>query len=296
MVSRFLFIDDHRDVFSVKRLCEVLCVARSGFYKWLISRPAREQRARADAELAERIRGIHAESGGTYGAPRITAELRDAHGMEINEKRVARVMRAFGVAGYRKRRRTVTTVPDPDAAVVPDLFRRDFTAPAPNMKYMGDITYLPVGDGEFLYLATVLDCFSRRVAGWSITDHMRTELVADALTAADALRGGLAGAVFHSDHGAQYSSAEFASLCEELGVVRSMGAVGTSADNAACESFHASLKRETLGDRRRWDDAEQCRQEVFAWLVRYNSRRRHSANAQISPVNYETSHSMTLAV
>lgn len=273
----------------------MLRVARSSFYKWISARPARERRARADTDLAERIRVIHSDSGAAYGSPRVTAELRDAHGMQINEKRVTRVMRTFGIAGYRKRRKAVTTVPDPDAAVVPDLFRRDFNASAPNVKYMGDITYLPVGDGEFLYLATVIDCFSRRVVGWSITDHMRTELVTDALTSAAAIRGGLTAAVFHSDHGAQYTSVEFAEVCEKLGVIRSMGAVGTSADNAACESFHASLKREVLGDRRRWQSAEQCRQEVFAWLVRYNSRRRHSANGQVSPLAYEESHSMALA-
>jgi transposase InsO family protein len=141
----------------------------------------------------------------------------------------------------------------------------------------------------------VLDCFSRRVVGWSITGHMRTELVADALSAAAALRGGLDGAIFHSDHGAQYTSAEFASLCAELGVVQSMGAVGTSADNAACESFHASLKREILQDRHRWASPQECRREVFAWLVRYNSRRRHSTNGQVSPLAYEQSYSMTLA-
>jgi transposase InsO family protein len=294
-VSRCQFIQDHRDAFGVKRLCEVLEVARSSFNKWRAAAPARAARERADQELAELIAGIHVESGGTYGAPRITAELRRVHGMEINEKKVARVMRKFGIAGFRKRRKHVTTVADPDASPVPDLFQRDFTADAPNTKYMGDITYLPVGDGEFLYLATVLDCFSRRVVGWSITGHMRTELVADALSAAAALRGGLDGAIFHSDHGAQYTSAEFASLCAELGVVQSMGAVGTSADNAACESFHASLKREILQDRHRWASPQECRREVFAWLVRYNSRRRHSTNGQVSPLAYEQSYSMTLA-
>lgn len=139
---------------------------------------------------------------------------------------------------------------------------RDFTAPAPG-KYMGDITYLPTGDGQFLYLATVLDCFSRRVVGWSIAAHMRTELVADALRIAAATRGGLSGAVFHSDHGAQYTSREFADLCGELDVIQSMGAVGTSADNAACESFHATLKRETLRGAHRYPGTELCRRTVF---------------------------------
>lgn len=145
---------------------------------------------------------MHGEWDGTYGRPRITAELRD-DGERVNHKRVGRVMRKFGIAGLRLRKRQVTTVPEPSATLVPDLLGRDFSASAPNTKYVGDITYLPVGDGEFLYLATVIDCFSRRLVGWSIADHMRTELVADALRAAAATRGSLVGAVFHSDHGAQ---------------------------------------------------------------------------------------------
>lgn len=215
--------------------------------------------------------------------------------MVINEKKVARVMRAFGIVGLRLRRRATTTIPDPQAWQIPDLFGRDFTAAAPNTKYMGDITYLPYGDGQFLYLASVIDCHSRRIAGWSIADHMRTDLIADALKAAAALRGSLHGAIFHSDHGAQYTSAQYADLCRTLGVTRSMGTVGTSADNAACESFHASLKRETLQHRRRWDTADHARAEVFSWLVRYNSRRRHSANGQLSPIAYEHSYTLALA-
>lgn len=294
-MSRFQFIETHHHAHGVKRLCLLLEVARSSFYKWRDAREARAARKLADEQLAELIRGIHAASNGTYGAPRVTAELRQAHGMEINEKRVARVMREFKIAGFRLRRRKTTTIPDPEASKIPDLLRRDFTAPAPNQKYMGDITYLPVGDGRFLYLATVIDCHSRRVAGYSIAEHMRTELVADALKAAAALRGSLTGAIFHSDHGAQYACADYAALCRQLGVTRSMGAVGTSADNAACESFHASLKREILQGRRGWNDAATCRREVFAWLMRYNSHRRHSANGQLSPTAYEDSTTLALA-
>ncbi|WP_107494943.1 IS3 family transposase, partial [Streptomyces sp. SM11] len=149
------------------------------------------------------------------------------------------------------------------------------------------ITYLPVGDGEFLYLATVIDCFSRRLVGWSIADHMRTSLVTDALRAAARVRGSLAGAVFHSDHGAQYTSREFAVACAELGVTQSMGAVGASAGNALAESFNAALKRETLRGARRFDGARACRLAVFRWTTRYNTRRRHSANGQQAPIAYE---------
>ncbi|MFC8901042.1 IS3 family transposase, partial [Streptomyces cinereoruber] len=252
-------------------------------------------RERDDRALADRFRAVHTKSDGTYGAPRITAELRDA-GLPVNEKKVARVMRKFHIAGLRLRKRVRTTVPEPSHTPVPDLFRRDFTAHAPNLKYMGDITYLPVGDGEHLYLATVIDCFSRRVAGWSIAGHMRTELVADALKMAAATRGSLAGAVFHSDHGAQYGSREFADLCAELGVTQSMGAVGTSADNAACESFHASLKRETLQGARRWNGPAACRSSVFRWLTRYNNWRRHSKNGQLSPLAFERGNEQSPAI
>ncbi|RKE22034.1 transposase InsO family protein [Streptomyces sp. TLI_171] len=257
-MSRFQFVHDHRDAYEVKRLCQVLDVNRSSYYKWLGGAGARAVRRREDEVLAERIRRIHADSGGAYGSPRVTAELRES-GVRVNHKRVARVMRTYSIVGIRLRRRVRTTVPDPAAQAVPDLFERDFTAPEPGRKYMGDITYLPLAGGEFLYLATVLDCFSRKVVGWSIADHMRTGLVTDALRMAAATRGGLDGAVFHSDHGAQYGSRAFAGLCSELDVTQSMGAVGSSADNAACESFHASLKRETLHGAHDYGDPATCR-------------------------------------
>lgn len=289
MISRFQFVDDHRDTYEVKRLCQVLDVNRSSYYKWLAGAEARAVRQREDRILAEEIREVHGESGGAYGSPRVTAELREK-GRRVNEKRVARIMRTFRITGIRLRRRVRTTVPDPAGTSVPDLFQRDFTATEPGRKYMGDITYLPLAGGEFLYLATVLDCFSRKVVSWSIAGHMRTCLVADALRMAAATRGGLDGSVFHSDHGAQYGSRAFAGLCDQLGVTRSMGSVGTSADNAACESFHASLKRETLQGALDYGDATTCRRTLFAWLTRYNTRRRHSANGYLSPNEYEHRH------
>ena len=294
-MSRFQFVDDHRDTAPVKWLCQLLEVSRSGFYRWRAAAPARAARARADEELAARIRAIHDDSDGTYGAPRITAELRDV-GIEVNHKRVERVMREHGIVGVHLRKTVRTTVPDPDAAAVPDLIRRDFTASAPNTRYVGDITYLPVGDGQFLYLATVLDLHSKRLAGWSIADHMRTGLVTDALRAAAAVRGaaGLHGAIFHSDNGAQYASTDFAEVCRELGVTRSRGAVGTSADNAAAESFNSTLKRETLQGRKRWNGAGEARAAVFRWVTRYNTRRRHSTLGQICPIDFEQ-RSATLA-
>ncbi|SCF50483.1 Integrase core domain-containing protein, partial [Micromonospora carbonacea] len=177
-------------------------MSRSSFYYWRSTAKARAARQAADVALVGRIRAVHAEHDGTYGAPRVTAELRDA-GLAINRKRVARVMRRFGVQGLRLRRRTRTTVPDPAAAKAPDLIGRDFTAGQPNQRYVGDITYLPVGDRGFLYLATVLDLHSRRLAGWAIADHLRTDLVINALHAARRIRGSLHGAIMHTDHGAQ---------------------------------------------------------------------------------------------
>ncbi|MCM2416609.1 IS3 family transposase [Streptomyces sp. RKAG293] len=289
VTSRFQFVDDHRATFEVKRLCQVLDVNRSSYYKWLAGAEARAARQREDLVLAEEIREVHGESGGAYGSPRVTAELREK-GRQVNEKRVARVMRTFSITGVRLRRRVRTTVPDPASSPVEDLFQRDFTAAQPGRKYMGDITYLPLAGGKFLYLATVLDCFSRKIVGWSIADHMRTDLVTDALRMAARTRGSLDGAVFHSDHGAQYGSRAYAGHCDQLKVTRSIGAVGTSADNAACEGFHASLKRETLQGAHDYGDATTCRRAVFAWLTRYNTRRRHSTNGHLSPDAYERRH------
>jgi transposase InsO family protein len=213
-VSRFQFVADHSNTFTVKRLCQVLGVARSSFYAWQAAAPGRAARRAADEALAARIAAVHAKDK-AYGAPRITADLNDAAAADerVNHKRVARVMRERSIAGLRLRRRVRTTVPDPDAALVPDLLERDFTAAEPNTKYVGDITYLPCGPDGFLYLATVIDCFSRRLVGWSIADHTRTDLVADALLAAVAQRGTLAGAVFH---GGQYVATDYAKLCTDV--------------------------------------------------------------------------------
>lgn len=294
-MSRFQFVADHQDAFEVKRLCELVEIERSSFYAWKAAAPARAARAAADAELTMRIRAVHEEDK-TCGAPRITAELNDGAGPgeRVNHKRVARVMREQGIRGYTKRRRVRTTIPEPSGQKVPDLLGRDFTAPAPNQRYVGDITYLPLADGSNLYLATVIDCYSRRLAGWAVADHMRTELVEDALKAAAAARGSLAGAIFHSDHGSVYTSKDYASLCARLGVTQSMGAVGSSADNALAESFNATVKREVLQDAACWSDETNCRRQVFRWLVRYNNRRRHSWCRYQSPVAYETGYAATL--
>lgn len=220
----------------------------------------------------------------------MTAELRD-QGEKVNHKRVERVMRTFRIVGVHLRKKHRTTVPDPSAVKARDLIERDFTAEIPNTKYVGDITYLPVSGAKPLYLATVIDLFSRRLAGWAIADHMRTELVIDALKAAERTRGTLNGAIMHTDHGAQYRSRAFAEACRSAGVTQSMSAVGSSADNAAAESFNASLKRETLKSAKAWPTARQARLDTFHWAGRYNPRRRHSRLGQHS--GSPTKHSST---
>ncbi|WP_425458012.1 IS3 family transposase [Actinotalea subterranea] len=291
LVSRFQFVADHQSTFEVKRLCQVVGVARSSFYAWVAAAPARAARAEADEDLAQRIARVHSGDK-ALGAPRITAELNDGAepDQRVNHKRVARVMREHSIAGIRLRRRVRTTIPEPADEKVADLLGRDFTAEEPNTKYVGDITYLPCGDKQFLYLATVIDCYSRRLVGWSIADHMRTELVTDALHAAARERGSLTGAIFHSDHGSVYTSTDYAALCDRLGVRRSMGAVGSSADNALAESFNATLKRETLAGATGWPDPATARRAVFAWITRYNTRRRHSWCGHLSPITYENTH------
>ncbi|MFF2404430.1 IS3 family transposase [Streptomyces goshikiensis] len=213
-MNRCQFVDDHQCRHGVKRLCDILGLSRSSFYYWRRTAAARAARQSAEAGLAARIRKVHQESDGTYGAPRITAELRDEGGPAVNHKRVARIMRTIGLEGVRLRRRHRTTLAEHAAPKAPDLIGRDFTATEVNTKYFGDITYLPVSGSKPLYLATVIDLASRRLAGWAIADHMRTELVTDALTAAERTCGSLAGAVMHTDHGLQYTSSEACKLIE----------------------------------------------------------------------------------
>ena len=199
-MNRFHFVSEHARRYGVKRLRQVIGLARSSYYHWPATTPEREAREAADLALAARIRAVNAESQGTYGAPRITAELRD-EGMPVNHKRVARVMRKFGITGLRLRRRHATTVADQSTAKAPDLLQRDFTATEVNTGYVGEITYLRIGAPRFCYLATVMDLASRRLAGWAAADHMRVELVIDALKAAERTRGSLTGAIFHTDPG-----------------------------------------------------------------------------------------------
>ncbi|TDD40267.1 IS3 family transposase [Saccharopolyspora elongata] len=288
MTHRYRFISAHRAVYGVQRLCRVLEVARSGFYAWLGRGPARQARAAEEAELVEAIVEIHTGSQGTYGSPRVTAELRSA-GRPVNHKRIERLMREQEVVGRHQRRRKRTTIPDAAAPPVADLVGRDFAARGLDQRWCGDITYLPIAGGEYLYLATVIDICSRRLIGWSIADHLRADLVCDALDAAVRARGGgVEDVIFHSDRGTQYTSASFAAVCDRHGVHRSMGRVGSSYDNALAEAFFATLKRELLHHGRTvWGSEAEARRQVFRWIAFHNHRRRHSALNYLSPTDYE---------
>ncbi|GGY94193.1 transposase [Streptomyces nitrosporeus] len=292
-MNRFQCVADLQRRHGVKRLCSILGVSRSSFCYWRRTAADRSARQAAEARLAARIRAVHQESDGTYGAPGITAELRETSVEVVNHKRVARIMRASGIEGVRLRRRHRTTVPDPAAAKAPDLIGRDFTADRPNTKHVGGITCLPVDGGKSCYLATVIDLASRRPAGWAIADHMRADLVTDALAAAVRTRGSLAGSIMHTDHGAQYTSRIFAEACRSAGVRRSMSAVGSSADNALAESFNATFKRETLQGRKSRPTEREARLDAFRRLHRYNTRRRHSRLGQRSPNAFEEALKLT---
>ncbi|WP_416069996.1 IS3 family transposase [Streptomyces sp. ME01-18a] len=239
-MNHFQFVADHQRCYGVKRLCTILGIARSSFYYWRRTAMDRATRQAADARLAARIQAVHLDSDATYGAPRITAELRKSSGEAVNHKRVARIMRASGIEGVRLRRRHRTTFPDTAAAKAPDLIGRDFTAQRPNTKYVGDITYLPIDGGKFNYLATVIDLASRRLAGWAMADHMRADLVTDTLAAAISTRGSLAGSIMHTDHGAQGGFNRSSQHLRELGVC---DGCGESAAGCAGVSWADALAR-----------------------------------------------------
>ncbi|HBC7266834.1 TPA: IS3 family transposase [Corynebacterium striatum] len=295
LVIRFQFVYDHRTEYSVKRMCHVLKLNRSSFYKWVNTRENRRLKMCSDALIGARIKAIFDDENGLYGAKRIAASLNDDTDFgPTNHKKVARIMKSMGLKGFSKRRRCITTRRKPGHRVMPDLVGRKFTANEPNRVYVGDITYLPCKGGKNMYLATVIDTYSRKLAGYALADHMRVSLVVDALAHAHGVRGSLDGAVFHSDHGSVYTSQAFRSYCSSLGVRQSMGAVGTSADNALAESFNATLKREVLRDRKVFDNPIICRQEVFRWCMRYNTRRRHSWCNLLAPDDFEALISATL--
>ena len=269
--------------FPVRVVCRVLGLSSSGYYAWLAREPS--ARAQRDWELTQKIVTIWRQNRQVYGRPRIYADLKE-DGEKVGQKRVGRLMKQAGIVGASRRRRgPKTTRRNDDARPVPDLVERDFTADGPDQLWVADITYIPTWAG-FLYLAVVLDAWSRRVVGWSMATHLRTELVLDALNMATWQRRPER-VIHHSDQGTQYTSIAFGLRCREVGVRPSMGSVGDAYDNALCESFFATLECELL-DPTRYRTQAEAKMAVFDFIEGfYNPRRRHSALGQISPVNFE---------
>ena len=255
-------MSENQAAFPIVTMCRLLGVSPSGYYAWTERQPSR--RSQADATLVAEIRAAHAASRGIYGAPRIHVDLA-AKGIRVGRKRVARLMSAAGLAGVSRRKFVHTTVKG-SGRQAPDLVDRNFTAERPNLLWVADITYIPTWAG-FLYLAVVLDAFSRKIVGWAMENHLRTKLVLD--------------------QGSQYASIEFGHRCREAGVRPSMGSVGDAYDNAMCESFFATLECELL-DRRRFKTQAEARIAVFEFIEGfYNPRRRHSSIGYLSPIDYE---------
>jgi putative transposase len=288
-VSRYRCVDAQQAAgFPVVAACQAAGVSASAFYAWAAKG---EQRVaeHAQAELVAKIRAIHAESGGTYGSPRVTAELR-RRGWRVNHKRVERLMAAHGIVGHRPRRRRGLTKADTATPPAPDLVGRLFAPDQPDRIWVSDLTFIPTDEG-WLYLALVLDLASRHLVGWSMGTHHDAGLVCDALQAAVAARGRarMDATIFHSDRGSEYTSAACIDVCERLGLRRSMGRTGSCLDNAVAESFFATLKVE-LVDRCHYRTRAQARASIFRWIAWYNQRRLHSTNDYLPPLEWEQRH------
>jgi transposase InsO family protein len=286
-VSRYACVADQKAAgFPVMKACEVAGVSTSGFYDWCARSSAEPtEREVAESELVEVMCEIFDASDGNYGVPRMWRELRRG-GLTINKKRVRRLMRLHGMAGRFRRRRCQTTFPGPDGYQIPDLVQRGFAPGAPDVAWCQDITYIPTGEG-WLYLASVLDLGSRRLLGYSMAEHMRTELVLDALRMAIAARGGAVNNVIgHADRGTQYTSNDYLEFCGEHHIRPSVGRTGICWDNAVAESFWESLKRECLYGKV-YETRAEARRAIFRWINWYNTRRLHSSLDYVPPVDWE---------
>ncbi len=284
----FAFVDRQKADFAVRTLCRVCRVSSSGYYDWAARVAAGPTPAQlAEGELVEKIRLVHKEGRGNYGEPRVSGQLaRD--GVAVNHKRVARLMAMAGLRGRGGRRKVRTTVADPGATPSPDLVNRDFVRHRLNELWLGDITYVATDEG-WLYLSGVSDACSRRLLGWSITDHLRVDGPLDALRGAVDCRGGkdsLEAVIFHSDHGCQYTADDYRAACKTYGVTQSMGSVGDSYDNAQAESVWSSLKREAV-DHEHFATKAEARRAIFSWIIWYNATRLHTSIGTRPPVEYE---------
>ena len=285
----FAFIEAEKANFPIQFMCRRLGVSTSGFYAWRDAQANPCRRRVEDAELLERIVEIHQMSRRSYGSPRVHKELRLGEGRRVGRKRIERLMRCNGIVGIHKRRRGCTRR-DPDATPSDDLVNRQFSVDGPDRLWVSDITEHPTATGK-VYLAVVIDAWSRRVIGWSIADHIRAELVVDALQMAIWRRRPPAGqTVHHSDHGTQYTSWAFGRRLRAAGLLGSMGTIGDAYDNALAESFFSTLQRELL-EEQRWTSRHELALAVFEWIEGwYNPRRRHTSIGSISPVDYENMH------
>ena len=290
-MSRYRCVDTQKAAgFPIAAACQAAGVSTSAFYAWAARcdrgpSPAEHQ----EAKLLAEIRTIHRESKGTYGSPRVTAELW-RRGWGVNHKRVERLMAEVGIVGHRPRRRRSLTRPDATAAPAPDLLGRLFDPDQVDVAWCGDVTYIPTDEG-WLYLASVLDLASRHLLGWSMGDHHDAKLVTGALDAAVATRGRrrMDATIFHTDRGSEYTSAACVDACDRLGLRRSMGRTGSCLDNAVAESWFASLKVE-LVDRHHYRTRTEARASIFAWIAWYNRRRLHSTNNYLPPIEWEQQH------
>lgn len=285
---KFKLIDEEKAHHPVSRIARAVGVTAAGYYAWK-KRP-RSKRSVADTELMEKIREIHAATDGTYGAPRIQADLADDHDIHVGIKRVARLLRQMGIQGVsgrgRKRPRATTAA---EAPAAPDLVRRNFTADGPGQLWVADITYIPTWEG-WLFLAGVKDVFTKQIVGWSMRDDLKADIVIDALGMAATRRKPGPGLVHHSDRGGQYRSLAFGKTLRDSGILASMGSRGDAYDNAAAESLMATIKTELI-NRRRFKTKDEARLAVFRYIEGfYNPTRRHSALGYLSPDKYERIH------
>lgn len=275
---------EHAHEFSIERMSKMFKVSRNGYYKFSKSKPSK--RSKANEKLLEKIKKIHKDSRGTYGSPRVHAELLE-QGEQCSRKRSAKLMRNAGIQSKMKKRFKVTTKVNPKAQAAPNLLQQNFTASTVNQRWVADMTYIPTAEG-WLYLAAVLDLFSRRIVGLAMSERMTADLVAAALQQALIRRKPSAGLIHHSDRGCQYTSQQFQALLKEKGIIVSMSGTGNCYDNAAIESFFHTLKTEHVHFEQ-YKTRQQAQNSIFEYIeIFYNRKRRHSTLGYLSPLAFES--------